>query len=315
MRRRIAVLMGGISMEREVSLRSGRAAAAALREREHEVIEVDLTEEGIRPVELVNPDVAFIMLHGRFGEDGAVQALLQEAGIPYTGSDALASRAGMDKMASKCFFVTHDIPTPPFRLVTATQEWDRIVTAVQEVGLPLVVKPLKQGSSIGVSIAKELNDVPVSLSKAFNYGHQALLERYIQGREFAVGMLDGTALPVIELRYARPFFDYEAKYSDDATQFITRPELPAGACERLQEIAVAAHIALGCRHISRVDMMLETDGCPYVLEVNTIPGFTERSLFPLAAREAGIEFPDLCDRMVEMALEAVAVPHAGAARR
>ena len=311
MQRRIAVLMGGVSAEREVSLRSGNAVADALRHKAYDVVEIDIAEEDISAVQALDTDVAFVALHGRFGEDGAVQGLLEEAGIPYTGSDARASRAGMDKMASKCFFITHDVPTPPFRLVTTTQRWDQIDEAVTEARLPLAVKPLRQGSSIGISIAKTREDVAVALARAFRYGHQALLERYIPGREFTVGILDRAALPVIELRTSRPFFSYEAKYDDPSTEYVTSPDLPSDVYDKLQSIALSAHESIGCRHFSRVDMMIEDDGCIYALEVNTIPGFTERSLFPLAAREAGMPFPDLCERMVEMAMAPAVAHHAG----
>ena len=305
MHRRIAVLMGGVSAEREVSLKSGKGIAEALRQKGHEVHEVDIAEESIAPALAVKPKLAFIALHGRFGEDGGVQALLEEAGIAYTGSDPQASRAGMDKMASKCFFITHDVPTPPFRLVTTTQSWEKVESAIEEIGLPLIVKPLRQGSSYGVSLARQREEVGLGLAKALNYGQHALLERFIPGREFTVGVLDQGALPVIELHHSHAIFDFEAKYSDSATQRIVHPDIPQETRERLQEIALAAHRALGCRHYSRVDLMLENDGCPYVLEVNTIPGFTEKSLFPLAAREAGIPFADLCERIVDMALAPV----------
>ena len=309
MKRRVAVLMGGVSEERDVSLRSGQGVADALRQKGHDVIALDLTAADIEPVRAAAPDVAFIALHGRFGEDGVVQALLDEAGIPYTGADPQASRAGMDKMASKCFFITHDLPTPPFRLVTTTQSWDQIDTAVHETGLPLVVKPLKQGSSIGVSIVRNEEEVAVGLARAFKYGHQALLERYIVGREFTVGILDETPLPVVEIKTPRLFFNHDAKYADAATEFICQPELAPRAYERLQAIALGAHRAIGCRHFSRVDMMIEADGSPYVLEVNTIPGLTERSLLPMAARAAGLEFPDLCERLVEIALVPAPAEH------
>ena len=311
MRRKIAVLMGGASAEREVSLKSGKGIAEALRQKGHEVHEVDLREENIAPVLAVKPELAFIALHGRFGEDGGAQALLEEADIPYTGSDPQASRAGMDKMASKCFFITHDVPTPPFRLATNTQPWDRVDAAITEVGLPLVVKPLRQGSSYGVSLAATREEAALGLAKAFDYGPQALLERFIAGREFTIGILDNAALPLIELRHRHAFFDFEAKYQDSGTERIVHPNIPPEVSEKLQELALAAHRALGCRHFSRVDMMLENDGCPYVLEVNTIPGFTEKSLFPLAAREAGISFPDLCERIVDMALLSVVAPGVG----
>jgi len=302
MQRRIGVLMGGVSQEREISLRTGKAVVAALTEKGHRVVPIDLKEENIALVVEAGVEVAFIALHGRFGEDGGVQGLLESAGIPYTGSDSRASRAGMDKMASKCFFITHDVPTPPFRLATAMQRWSLIEEAVQEVGLPLVVKPLREGSSIGVSIARTKEDVPIALAKAFRYGHQAMLERHIAGREFTVGILDGHPLPIVELRTKQPFFNYHAKYSDKGTEFVTTPELAPAVCDRIQAIALAAHDAIDCRHFSRVDMMMEHDGSIYALEVNTIPGLTERSLFPLAARAAGVSFPDLCDRIVQAAL-------------
>jgi len=302
MQRRIGVLMGGVSQEREVSLKTGKAVVAALEEKGHRVVPIDITAEDIAPVVEAGVEAVFIALHGRFGEDGGVQGLLENAGIPYTGSNSRASRAGMDKMASKCFFITHDVPTPPFRLTTAMQRWSQIEEAVNEVGLPLVVKPLRQGSSIGVSIARTKEDAAIALAKAFRYGHQAMLERHIAGREFAVGILDGHSLPVIELRTKQPFFNYHAKYRDNGTEFITTPDLAPAICEKIQAIALAAHDAIDCRHFSRVDMMMENDGSIYVLEVNTIPGLTERSLFPLAARTAGVSFPDLCDRILRAAL-------------
>ncbi len=301
MRRRIAVVMGGVSEERGVSLKSGKAVVEALRAKGHDVVEVDLLSESIAPVVEAQPEVAFLALHGRFGEDGGVQALLDQAGIAYTGSDPQASRAGMDKMASKCFFITHDVPTPPFRLVTTTQQWTQIDAAVREAGLPLVVKPLRQGSSYGVTLARSVEDVAIGLAKAFKYGHQALLERYIAGREFTVGVLGESALPVIEIRHKREFFDLDAKYGDE-TERLLNPDIAPELRDKMQEVAVAAHRAIGCRHLSRVDLMLESDGCIYVLEVNTIPGFTDHSLFPMAAKASGVEFPDLCERISEMAL-------------
>ena len=302
MKRRVAVLMGGTSEERPVSLKSGQAVAAALRECGYDVVDIDLKAEDIEPVKEARPDVAFIALHGAFGEDGGVQAMLDDAGIAYCGSDAHASRAAMDKMAAKCFFITHDVPTPPFRLVTATQEWSAVAEAASDITLPMVVKPLRQGSSIGVTIIHTMDEAVAALRDAFKFGHQALLERYIRGREFTVGVLGDEALPVIELRPHQAFFNYEAKYSDKSTEYILEPDIDGDAYGHLQDLALAAHNALGCRHMSRVDMMIEEDGCPYVLEVNTIPGFTERSLLPQAAKARGIAFPDLCDLLVQMAV-------------
>jgi len=309
MRRRVAVVMGGISDERDVSLRSGKAVAEGLRSNGHDVVEVDLHEASIAPILTAKPAGAFIMLHGRFGEDGSIQAMLEEADVPFTGSDSLASRAGMNKMASKCFLLTHDVPTPPFQLVSTRERWDEIEEAMQKVGLPLVTKPLRQGSSIGISIARDQEQVAVGLAKAFKYGHEAVLERYIEGREFTVGVLGDKALPVIEIKTRRGFFNKEAKYSDKTTEYISHPDLALRAYEKLQALALAAHEAIGCRHLSRVDMMIENDGSPYVLEVNTIPGFTERSLYPMAAREAGLGFGELCDHILEMTLAPSAAEH------
>lgn len=303
---RVAVLMGGVSFERDVSLKSGQAIAAALREKGHDVVEVDLKEESIAPVLAVKPDVAFIALHGRFGEDGGVQSLLEEVGLPYVGSDRQASRAGMDKMASKCFFITHDVPTAPFRLITQAQRLEYMDAFIEEIGLPLVIKPLRQGSSIGISLAHTPDQAAAGLDRAFKYGHQAMIERYIKGREFTVGILDNTALPVIELKHKREFFDFDAKYADSETERILQPEISRQDYDRIQEAALNAHNALGCRHLSRVDVMQEFDGCIYVLEVNTIPGFTSKSLFPLAAREVGVDFNELCDRLVRLAMAAPA---------
>ena len=302
MQRRVGVLYGGVSSEREISLKSGKAVIGALKEKGYDVAPIDITEEDISRVVDAKVDAVFVALHGRFGEDGGIQGLLEDAGVPYTGSDSRASRAGMDKMASKCFFITHDVPTPPFRLVTTTQHWNQIDEAVGEIGLPLVVKPLRQGSSIGVSIAKTKEAVAVALAKAFRYGHQAIVERYICGREFTVGVLDTTALPVIELRTPQEFFNYDAKYSDESTQYVTSPDLPPAVYDKLQATALAAHESIDCRHFSRVDMLIEQDGSVYVLEVNTVPGLTARSLFPLAAQAAGMPFVELCDRIVTLAL-------------
>ena len=301
---RVAVLMGGVSEEREVSLRSGEAVRKALDAAGLDVAALDVRSEDLSCLGDRDVDVVFPALHGRFGEDGGVQELLEAAGLPYVGSDPRASRAAMDKMASKCFFVSHDLPTPPFRLVSTTMRWELIEQAVLDVGLPLMVKPLRQGSSVGVTRATTADEVAVGLAEAFKYGRQALLERHIPGREFTVGVLEDEALPLVELRPNQDFFTYDAKYNDAATEFIPEPDLDPDVVAELQRIGVEAHRCLGCEQISRVDMMLEDDGCPYVLEVNTIPGFTERSLYPMAARAHGVDFPELCRRLCLNALAA-----------
>ena len=301
---RIAVLMGGVSEEREVSLRSGEAVRKALEAAGENVVALDVQSEDLSCLDGHEVDVVFPALHGRFGEDGDVQELLTRAGLRYVGSDAQASRAAMDKMASKCFFVSHDLPTAPFRLVSTTMRWELIEQAILDVSLPLMVKPLRQGSSVGVTLAETADEAAIGLAEAFKYGRQALLERCVRGREFTVGILEDEALPLVELRPKQKFFTYDAKYSDAATEFIVEPDLDADVVEELQRIGLEAHRCLGCEQISRVDVMLEDDGCPYLLEVNTIPGFTERSLYPMAARARGVGFPELCRRLCRNALGA-----------
>ena len=302
----VVVLLGGVSVERKVSIKSGNAAADALREAGHQVLVVDIVAEDISDVAKLRPDVCFIALHGRFGEDGGVQAMLDHEGIPYTGSNAHASRVAMDKMASKCFFISHDVPTPDFRVVMATQRADGLAVkqAIAEIGLPVVVKPLRQGSSIGVSVARADADVAAGLEAAFEYDDQAIIERLVPGREMTVGVLGHEALPLIELHYGGEIFDYNAKYINAQTEYIVNPRLPEAARERCREAALDAHRALGCTGFSRVDLILDEHEAPTVLEVNTIPGMTARSLFPMAARAAGISFVDLCDRLVRTALDA-----------
>ncbi len=299
---KVAVLMGGVSAEREVSLRSGEAVCGALTKAGHDVHPVDVTDVYLEEVRNLSPDVAFIALHGRFGEDGGAQAKLESWGIPYTGSDAQTSRVGMDKMASKCFFITHDVPTPSFRLMGVDHSWTRLREAVNDLSFPLVIKPVDQGSSVGVSVARDHDDVLTGLKEAFRYGDRVILERYVRGRELTVSILEQKALPIVEVSPHRTFFDYKAKYQDEKTRYITQPDLNEHKRIEVQQHALAAHIALGCTGFSRVDMILEEDGCCHVLEVNTIPGLTERSLFPMAAKSAGIDFPRLCDRLIRLGL-------------
>lgn len=301
-RLRVAVVMGGVSCERDVSLRSGRCVAAALQQKGYEVVPIDLCCESIDEIVAVRPDVVFIALHGEFGEDGTIQALLEQAGLAFTGSGAVASRLGMDKVAAKRCFITHGVSTPPFRLISKLDTWGQLGRAMGEIGLPLVVKPLRQGSSIGVAIVEEIEAVVSALRDAFAYGDEVLLEQKIEGRELTVGVLAERALPIIEVRPRRPFFDREAKYVDPATLYITAPELDELTYGVVQDVAVRAHLAIGARDFSRVDLILAEDGRPFVLEVNTIPGLTERSLLPLAAQVAGLSFAELCDSIVRMAL-------------
>jgi len=310
---RIAVLMGGVSNEREVSFKSGKAVCQALRDAGHDVVPVDIVERRLDQLDDIRPDAVFNVLHGEFGEDGEVQRLLEEKGIPYTGSGPQASRAGMDKIATKRAFILHSVPTADYFTVEGDEGFGHVSAQAEAMGYPLVCKPACGGSSLGVTIVRKADDLRQSLDAALEStpnDPRVLLERYVRGREFTVGVLDGVPLPVVEVCTKREFFDYEAKYHDEATQYIIPVALLESTYRKVQEAAARAYHALGCRHMSRVDLMCGFDGGLYVLEVNTIPGFTPRSLLPMAAKHAGIEFKDLCDRLVRMAVSEAA----GAAR-
>jgi len=295
LRRHIAVLYGGPSSEREVSLRSGAAVAAALAG-SYEQVDPVLVEG--RRVDLPpGTDCVFIALHGEFGEDGGVQALLEGRGMPYVGSDSRASALAMDKVAAKRCLAAAGVPV--------LEDWvlARGEPRPAEIPIPAVVKPATSGSSIGVSIARDRAELPGALARALAESDRALIEPYLAAREFTVAVLGGTGLPVVELQPSLEFYDYQAKYTAGMTQYLVPAPIPQAVAQRLQRIGERAHEALGCRHLSRVDILWrEPSDRAVVLEVNTIPGFTATSLFPKAAKAAGIEFTELCRRLVEMAV-------------
>lgn len=299
---RVAVLLGGFSSEREVSLRSGAAVSKALRERGHDVHEVDVRDEAVADLDRVRPEVAFVALHGRFGEDGGVQALLGAKRIPYTGSGVAASRLAMDKAASKARFAEAGVPAAPDRIVRREDGIAAATEAAIAFGLPVVLKPVAEGSSVGISIHRTTETLAAGLEEAFKHGGATLVERFMAGREMTVGVLEDRALPVVELKPARDFYDYEAKYRDDRTVYVVDPPMAAAEREAVQAAGLAAHRSLGCEGFSRVDVILGGAGTPCVLEVNTIPGMTDRSLLPKAAGAAGISFPELCERIARSGL-------------
>jgi len=301
-RLRTAVLMGGIGGEREVSLNSGRAVAAALGKAGHEVIPYEVDEPDLAGLKRHRPDAVFVALHGPFGEDGGAQQMLEEMGLPYTGSGPRASGFGMNKLASKRLFVRHAVPTADYLTVGPERDATAFAEQAAAFGYPLVCKPVAGGSSLGVSIVRRAAQLPHALHEARRHGDTVLVERYVRGRELTVGILDGRPLPIIELIVQNEFFDYKAKYEDGATRYITPVALLPTLYRKATDAAVRAYRALGCRHVARVDMLYGYDGTLTVLEVNTIPGFTPRSLLPKAAAEAGIQFPELCDRIVRAAL-------------
>lgn len=296
--------MGGVSSEREVSLHSGEGVAKALREAGFGVLEAVVDSADLKCLNGAQADAVFVALHGAFGEDGQVQQLLEEAGLPYTGSDPEASRAAMDKVASKESFAAAGLKTPDYKVLADMPDAAGAEAIWKRLGPTLVVKPSAQGSSIGVSIV-ERDDLSAALSEALSFDGRAVVERCVQGREITVGIVGRRALPVIELRPHHRFFDYTAKYTKGETDYVVDPDLPEGVAEEAQRMALAAFDCLACRDLARVDMFYGDDGCIYVLEVNTIPGFTETSLVPMAAAAQGRDFPALCGDIVRMALERV----------
>lgn len=294
----IGILMGGFSSEREISLKSGNAVSTALSSLGYKIKNIDISSPDIFQSRHPEFDIAFIALHGKFGEDGGIQAILDLYGIIYTGSGVEASQRAMDKFATKETFVKHKIPTAEYVILTNEQ---CLVTNFPFT-YPIVVKPRAEGSSVGVSIIQETNQLENALKEVSRYGSDILIEKYIAGREVTVGILGDNTLPVIELKPKQSFYNYEAKYQDTRTEYIVNPDLPENVIKEIQAISLSAHKSLGCSGISRVDLIYSEQRGPIVLEVNTIPGLTERSLLPKAARAINIEFPQLCERIIELAL-------------
>lgn len=302
---RVAVLMGGRSAEREVSLNTGEQVIAALRERGADALPFDTARSSfIDELRSARPDVVFVCLHGRYGEDGTVQGLLELLDLPYVGSGVLASALAMDKVASKHVFSACGVPTPPYLVVRKRGSWSE-AEVVGALGSRCVVKPASEGSAIGVTIVHRPSELGPAIEHAFRYDELVLIERFIEGTEVTVGVLGvdpPIALPTLEIVPAHEFYDYESKYVPGMSRHIIPARIPEETRERCAKLAVSAHEALGCRGVSRTDIIVEPTGEAWVLEVNTIPGMTRTSLLPDAARAAGIEFPDLCALLVGYAL-------------
>ncbi len=300
---RIGVLMGGPSSERDVSLKSGKAVYENLKQEGFNVIPIDITtdnvSENVNLIKSKNIDCAFIALHGRFGEDGQMQELLEGLKIAYTGSGVMASELAMDKVASRSIFKENGLNVPGYKILErATYDLN---AGLDGFKLPLVIKPAAHGSSIGLSIIDKENDLQKAIDLAFGFDQRIIIEEYIPGREITVGVLDERALPVIEIVPKNRFFDFEAKYRSGMTEYIVPAQIEAGIAEESQRIALSAHRLLGCFGCSRVDMILDKNNVPFVLEVNTIPGLTSTSLLPKAAKVTGIDFTQLCVKLLQLA--------------
>ncbi len=303
---RVAVLSGGESHEREVSLKSGAAVAEALESRGHSIASIDPAEVDLTGTDWGEIDVAFIALHGRFGEDGTLQSILEQADVPFTGSDSATSRLAFSKSASKERFFQRGVPTPPYFLVHESDDATRIAKQAAKLGFPLVVKPDAQGSSLGISIVQAPHELVRALDRCFHFDAFAILEPAILGTEWTVGLLDDRALPAIQIETRREFYDYQAKYEDDATRYLFEFALPMSAVHEIERTSRRAARALGTRGLARVDIRLDRYRRPWVLEVNTVPGFTDHSLVPKAAAHAGIEFGELCEKAIASCLSVTA---------
>ncbi|HUB66737.1 MAG TPA: D-alanine--D-alanine ligase [Candidatus Methylacidiphilales bacterium] len=292
--RRLAVLMGGSSSEREVSLKTGVACAGGLREAGYEIAEI-VVDDGnfILPAGI---DLAFLALHGPFGEDGQIQEILNQRGIPFTGADAATSRICIDKDKTKALLAQAGVPVPPGQLVARIEE----IT----LPLPLFLKPNALGSSVGSAPVFSREELAPALARALRFGAPALVERFIRGRELTVGVLGDEALPIVEIRPRDGFYDYTNKYTKGRTDYFCPADLPAEITALIQQHALTAHRAVGNTVYSRIDFLLEQDTNPYCLEINTIPGMTVTSLLPKAAAAKGLTFPQLCQRIVELSWDA-----------
>jgi len=309
--KKIGVLMGGRSAEREVSLKSGTAVFNSLRSLKFNAVAIDAGEDLCAVLKRRKIEIAFIALHGGHGENGALQGMLEIMGIPYTGSGVLASALAMDKEASKKVFHYHNIPMPAFKIVmsdvlramskksNASSVTSRITHhSLPAFKLPWVIKPATEGSSVGVEIVKDISGLKAALKRAFSYGKKVIAEEYIKGKEVQIGILNNMVLGGVEVKPSLEFYNYEAKYTAGLTEYIFPPRLQKKVYDTAKDKALEAHKALGCSGATRVDLIIDAEGNPFVLEVNTIPGMTETSLLPKIAKNAGIGFGELLIRIL-----------------
>lgn len=307
--KKIGVLMGGTSAEREVSLKSGTAVYNSLRSLKFNVVAIDAEGDLCTVLKRRKIEIAFIVLHGGHGENGAVQGMLEIMGIPYTGSGVLASALAMDKEATKKVFHYHNIPMPAFKIVQSSEfkvlcskKDTKLRTPNIELRtgfpLPWVIKPATEGSSVGVEIVKDLSGLKAALKRAFTYGEKVIAEEYIKGQEVQIGILNNRVLGGVEVKPSLEFYNYEAKYTAGLTEYIFPPQLRKKVYDTAKDKALEAHKALGCSGATRVDLIIDAQGRPFVLEVNTIPGMTETSLLPKIAGNAGIGFGELLTRIL-----------------
>ncbi len=306
---KVGILMGGPSSEREISLKSGQAVYVSLKNKGLDVVPIDIKTAGVKDnIRLLAKHklgCAFLALHGYFGEDGQIQAILDSLKIPYTGSPVTASKLAMDKIASRHIFKVYGLDVPRYKALDKFS-YNRNWNAWLGLQLPLVIKPASGGSSIGLSMVDRKEDIGKAVRLAFKFDKKVLAEEHIKGRELTVGILDDSALPVIEIIPKKRFFDFQAKYQVGMAEYKVPAELDKDAAYKVQRVVLAAHRLLGCFGCSRVDIILDRQNRPFILEVNTIPGLTETSLLPKAARNAGLSFGRLCVKLIEGAYKKIA---------
>jgi D-alanine-D-alanine ligase len=321
-KKRIGVLMGGLSAERDISIRSGLAMYQALQERGYNSVLIDVGKDIVHVLKKEKVKVACLALHGGMGENGAIQGLLEVLGLPYTGSGILASALAMDKEASKKIFSYHGMNVAPFMIIrreSSKKRGSKGKTKIEEAemegvfsfpdfpmpefDLPWVVKPASEGSSIGVSIIKEESGLMPCLEQTFSHGRRVIVEKFVNGKELHIGILGSRVLGGVEVRPTQEFYNYEAKYTSGLTEYILPPEVDGEAYEMAKKMALKAHLALGCSGASRVDFILDEKNTAYILEVNTLPGMTTTSLLPKIAKHEGLTFNDLIEEMIRLAVK------------
>jgi D-alanine-D-alanine ligase len=318
-KKRIGVLMGGLSAERDISMRSGLAIYQNLQEMGYDTVLIDVGKDIASVIKKEKVKLAFLALHGGIGENGSMQGLLETLGLPYTGSGVLASALAMDKEASKKIFTYHGLPVAPFMVVRKAKKAKKgkAIKADSEIAgvfeypdfpapsfdLPWIIKPVSEGSSIGVTIVKEEKELAPGLEKTFSLDTRVMIEKFIKGKELHIGIIGDRALGGVEVRPSLEFYNYEAKYTSGLTDYIIPPEVDEGTYKNVSELALKAHAALGCSGVSRVDFMIDKDNAPYILEVNTLPGMTSTSLIPKIAHSAGMSFNDIIEEIIRHALK------------
>lgn len=306
---KVLVIMGGTSTEREVSLRSGRAVCKALIEAGYNAQTFDIQPDNIDEIKKINPDIAFLALHGKGGEDGKIQGLLEWMNIPYTGPGIASSAICIDKILTKKLMVQSGVKTPEFMTINQS-EFEKKGSVCNEVakkiGLPAVIKASCQGSSIGVVIVNKTEEIDKTIKELFSYGDEILIEQFVEGIEISVPVIGNdtlTVLPIIEITSSNEFYDYQAKYTKGMSRHIIPARISDDTKCKVEEIAKKAYKAALCRGLSRIDFIIDKNSEPYFIEINTIPGMTEVSLFPDSANHAGISFPELVDKIVKLGLE------------